>query len=94
MFLHVVKVEYREDYKLRLTFNDGVVKDVDLAGELYGEVFEPLKDVILFKQVVVNKDTNTIEWPTGADFAPEFLYEIGQEVERVRPAAEQSVSQR
>lgn len=78
MFLHVISVTYLEGYKLRLTFNDYVVKDVDLQDELYGEVFEPLKDIDFFIQVTVNSNTNTIEWPNGADFAPEFLYEIGK----------------
>ena len=87
MFLHVTGVTHLEDYKLRLVFNDGVVKDVDLHDELYGEVFEPLRDTEFFKQVTVNSDTNTIEWPNGADFAPEFLYEIGQELEEVAQAA-------
>jgi hypothetical protein len=82
MFLHVTDVTYVKDYRLRLTFDNGVVKDVDLQDELYGEVFEPLKEIEFFKQVRVNPDTNTIEWPNGADFAPEFLDEIGQEVER------------
>jgi hypothetical protein len=49
---------------------------------LYGEVFEPLKDITLFKQVYVNSDTNTIEWPNGADFAPEFLRRIGEKIKR------------
>jgi hypothetical protein len=80
MFLHITRVIYLQDYKLRLEFSDGVTKDVNLSDELYGEVFEPLKDVELFKQVTVNSDTNTIEWPNGADFAPEFLYKIGKEV--------------
>ncbi len=80
MFLHVDEVKYLEDYKLRLSFNNGVVKEVDLKNELYGEVFEPLKDIEQFKQVFVNKDTNTIEWKNGADFAPEYLYENGEEV--------------
>ncbi len=78
MLLHVASVAHLAGYKLRLTFDDGVTKDVDLRDELYGEIFEPLKDIELFKQVVVNPDTNTIEWPNGADFAPEFLYEIGR----------------
>jgi hypothetical protein len=82
MFLHVTSVTYLEGYKLRLTFNDDAVKEVDLQGELYGEVFEPLREVALFRQVRVDPDTNTIEWPNGADFAPEFLYEIGQELKK------------
>lgn len=88
MFLHVTEVTYLKDYQLRLTFNDGVIKDVDLREELYGTVFEPLKETTFFQQVAVNSDTNTIEWPNGADFAPEFLYEIGRDVE---PATSEQV---
>ena len=83
MFLHVTDVTYLEDYKLRLAFNNGVIKDVDLSTELYGEIFESLKDIERFKQVAVNPDTNTIEWRNGADLAPEFLYEIGKVVRKV-----------
>jgi len=82
MFLHVTHVLYLRDYQLRLEFNDGKAKELDLRDELYGEVFEPLKDIELFKKVFVNHDTGTIEWPNGADFAPEFLYDAGQEVRK------------
>jgi hypothetical protein len=81
--LHVTSVNYINGYRLRLEFSDGCVKEVDLCGELHGEVFEPLKDLAFFNQVKVNCETNTIEWPNGADFAPEFLYEIGKEVKQV-----------
>ncbi len=83
MFLHVTDVRLTKDYELQVTFSDGVVKAVDLAGELHGEIFEPLKDPEVFKQVKVNAETNTVEWPNGADFAPEFLYEISREIKRV-----------
>ncbi len=83
MFLHVTEVRLMNAYELQLTFNDGVVKMVDLLGELYGEIFAPLKDLSVFNQVRVNPETNTIEWPNGADFAPEFLYEIGREIKQV-----------
>lgn len=83
MFLHVTGVTHIQDYRLKLTFDNGVTKEVNLEGELYGEIFEPLRDVSLFSQVYVNPDTNTIEWPNGADLAPEFLYEIGQELRKV-----------
>ncbi len=83
MFLHVTDVEVLDGHCLNVTFDNGVSKRVDLESELYGEVFEPLKDKELFQQVAVNPETNTVEWPNGADFAPEFLYEVGEEVERV-----------
>jgi len=83
MFLHVDRVTTKEGYELRIQFSDGIVKDVDLSSELYGEVFEPLRDPGFFRQVTVNPETRTIEWPNGADFAPEFLYEIGREVKQV-----------
>ena len=81
--MHVTKVTHLRGYKLRLVFDNGVVKDVNLEDELYGPVFEPLRDVEFFKKVAVNPDTNTIEWPNGADLAPEFLYETGQELDRI-----------
>lgn len=73
MFLHVTSVQYLKDYKLKLAFTNGAEGVVDLRTELYGEIFEPLKDKRLFKQVHLT--SRTIEWPNGADFAPEFLYE-------------------
>ena len=83
MFLRVTAVSYLDGYKLQVAFSDGTVKDVDLRDELYGEVFEPLKDTAYFRQVAVNPDTNTIEWPNGADYAPEFLYQIGSIMRQV-----------
>ena len=73
MLLHVTKAEYAGEYKLRLKFNNGAQGIVDLEPELYGEVFEPLRDKAVFKQFVLTSRTD--EWPTGADFAPEFLLE-------------------
>jgi hypothetical protein len=76
MFLHVTAVEYLGDYKLKLQFNNGAEGVVDLESELYGEVFEPLRDKHLFRKAYLT--SRTIEWPNGADFAPEFLFEIAE----------------
>ncbi len=78
MFIHVKKATHILDYELQLIFSNNEVKKVDLKDELYGEVFEPLKDKDFFKDFFISH--NTIEWKNGADFAPEFLYEIGQKV--------------
>ena len=60
--------------ELKLQVNNGIEGIVDLEKELYGEIFEPLKNKSLFEEVFVT--SRTIEWPNGADFAPEFLFEI------------------
>lgn len=73
--LKVVDVDYIKDYRLLLTFNDGVIKEVDLHPYLSGEVFGELLDHDRFIQYGLTR--MTIEWANGADFAPEFLYEIG-----------------
>lgn len=83
MILHVESVRHLGDFRLRLGFSDGVTKDVDLEGELYGEAFEPLRDLDLFRQVRVSPETRTVEWPNGADLAPEFLYRVGKTVSPV-----------
>ena len=75
MFLEISKAEYLGDYRIRLWFNNGEVRIVDLANSLRGEAFRPLHDLDYFKQFSIR--FNTIEWENGADFAPEDLYEIG-----------------
>ncbi len=74
MFLEVVKAEYVSDYKVRLWFNNNIMKVVDLKNSLVGVVFQPLHDISFFKRFTVKH--NTIEWENGADFAPEYLYSL------------------
>jgi hypothetical protein len=74
MFIHVNDAKYIGDYKVRLSLNDGTQGEVDLAPELYGEIFEPLKDVSFFKSFTL--EGHTLSWSNGADFAPEFHHEL------------------
>jgi Protein of unknown function (DUF2442) len=86
--MHVVRsVTYAGDYKLILSFEDGLERLVDLAAELDGEIFEPLKNMDYFKKVRVNPDLDTIVWENGADMSPDFLYKIGTPVARRSAAA-------
>lgn len=73
----VKNVKYISDYRLILTFEDGITKLVDLEPYLDGEIFEPLKDVSYFRTVRVDSELDTIVWGNGADVSPDFLYEIG-----------------
>jgi len=76
MFLEVSQAKYLKDYRILLTFNNGLSKTVDLKNELNGGVYEPLQQLDYFKKFTVKY--NTIEWPNGADYAPEYLYTLGQ----------------
>jgi len=75
MILHVKEAKYIHDYVIWLRFNDGAEGKVNLKDELYGEVFEPLKDLEMFKSFRVDPVLETIVWENGADLAPEFLYD-------------------
>ena len=70
----VINAEYKTDFKIFLQFDDGLSGIVDLNNYLDGEIFTPLKDKDYFKKFSL--DSWTIGWKNGADFAPEFLYEL------------------
>jgi hypothetical protein len=68
----VVKAEYRGDYRIHLTFNDGTSKTAAFQAWLEGPIFEPLHDQRHFREFFVAG--STVCWPNGADIAPETLY--------------------
>ena len=66
---------YLDGYKIEVSFADGITGVIDLESELWGEVFEPLKNLETFRAFKLDPELKTIVWPTGADLAPEFLYQ-------------------
>ncbi len=84
MILVVTKVARLRPFVLQLTFSDGAVKSVDFTkhwAELNGPIFRPLRDSDFFDKVTLPPDSETIEWPNGADLAAEYLYDIGDLVQ-------------
>ncbi|MBI3965994.1 MAG: DUF2442 domain-containing protein [Chloroflexi bacterium] len=75
----VVEVAVIEPYVLDIKFADGKRRRVDLEAELFGEVFEPLRDPARFAEATVDPILGTVVWPNGADFSPEFLYSDARE---------------
>lgn len=75
MIPKVETAEYLHDFTIHIKFSDGTEGDVDLSGELYGEIFKPLKNLDVFKRFAVHPEFHTLYWPNGADIAPEYLYE-------------------
>lgn len=77
--LRITDMEQVGTYSLRVTFNDGTTKRVNLRPLLWGEVFESLRDPDRFSEVYLDEKMGTVAWPNGADFAPEALYELEEE---------------
>ncbi len=72
MIPRITEAHYIKRHIIWLRFNNG--DEVDLKDELWGPVFEPLKDITRFRQFSVHPELHTIVWENGADFSPEFLH--------------------
>ncbi len=60
MIIHVTKVQVVGRSSLDLTFDDGTRKRVNLRRELYGPIFEPLRDPTYFAQAYLDSDSRTV----------------------------------
>jgi len=85
--LEVTDAQYVEGYKIHVRFNNGEAGVVDLEYYLWGPMFEPLKDLNVFKRFTVSGVLHTLCWENDADLAPESLYE--KMVEQARAAQSQ-----
>lgn len=78
----VKRIECKSGYSYLIEFDDGVRAVIDFSEYLdRGPVFAPLRDLEIFRQARI--EGGTIAWPTGADIAPETLYE---KCEQAHPA--------
>ena len=73
--LTITAAEYIEDYKLRLTFNNGEVRIVDFVPLMQKGICKKLQDKDYFRAFTL--DPFTVDWNNEIGFAPEYLYEIG-----------------
>jgi hypothetical protein len=88
--LRVTDVEPLDDHHLRISFSDGLVREIDCSFLLHGALGEPLRELDYFRQVRVDEDARTIVWPNGLDPAPELLhgdYELPSSAPRSQAAA-------
>jgi len=74
-----IGVEVIGDHRLRVSFKDGLVGDIDFTGRHWRGVSEPLADPAFFAQARVDPEVRTVAWPNGYDMAPETLYERAAE---------------
>lgn len=72
MYPSVKEVVPCDDYVLSIVFDNGESGMLDMKRILDFGVFKRLKDPEAFKRVRVSFDT--IEWDSGVDLDPEFVY--------------------
>ncbi|MBI5816136.1 MAG: DUF2442 domain-containing protein [Nitrospinae bacterium] len=70
----VIKVSVLSGYRLYVEFEDGVKGVISLDNDLFGPVFEPLKDPQYFAKAAID-EFGVICWPNGADLAPDAIYD-------------------
>jgi hypothetical protein len=63
------------DFTLRIRFDDETEQTIDFRPVLAGELYGPLRDLRLFRQVDIDPEVHTLVWPNGADFDPATLHD-------------------
>lgn len=83
----VESFEIAGSHTLRIGFDDGTHQTIDFTPVLEGELYGPLADAELFRQVTIDPEVHTLTWPNGADFDPATLHDWPEHVEDLRQMA-------
>ena len=65
MILRICEAEVCGPHSLKLRFNDGTTKQVDVSPLLDGPIFEPLRDPAYFAMMTLDSICGTVVWPNG-----------------------------
>jgi hypothetical protein len=71
----ITAVEVLRHGVLRLTFADGLSGEVEVLDRMRGPVFEDARTPEGFAKVKADPEIGTVVWPSGADLAPDTLYQ-------------------
>ena len=75
--IEISKAKQVGDYQIELVFNNKIKGVVDLKNTIFTDhrdIFKELKDLNKFKKFKIEFDT--LSWENGLDLAPEFLYDL------------------
>ena len=72
--IKIVTAEHLRDRVIRLTFNDGMVGDYDLASLVAqdGPMVQPLRDPAYFRRFFL--ELGALSWPNGLDLSPAAIH--------------------
>ena len=71
----VTAFEITGEHTVRVEFDDGVVRTINFEPVLAGELYGPLRDPAVFREVRLDPEIGTLVWPNGADFDPATLHD-------------------
>ncbi|HWL43308.1 MAG TPA: DUF2442 domain-containing protein [Ilumatobacter sp.] len=80
----VTDVDHLGGRALRVTFSDGLVRELDFAGELPG-VLATIDDDEVFADVSVDSVAGTVCWSNGIDLDPDVLHGDQTSVAAIHP---------
>ena len=84
----VVSLKILGQYRLLVGFDDNIEREIDFEPVLAGELFGPLRDPALFRQVSIDADVKTLVWPNGADFDPQTLHDWPDQIDVLKKQVE------
>ena len=77
MYHDAIDVQCLDDFKLKLTFDDGKTGILDCKPLIAkGGVFAELSDVEVFRKAKINKELGVVTWNDNIDIAPETTYSL------------------
>lgn len=76
----VVSLKYKDEYKIELTFSDGICTIMDFYPFIGDGISAKLLDKEYFHQAKIDEYGN-ITWANGYDFCPFFLKEVANNAE-------------
>jgi hypothetical protein len=82
----IISARVVDKYKIDIIFDTNESFVYDAEPDLWGEVFEPLKDPAFFSRLSVD-DFGAISWPNGADYCTDSLYMKMEESRTLHSAA-------
>ena len=80
----VTDVEHLGARTLRVTFSDGLVRELDFASRLPG-VLATIDDNVNFAKATVDSVAGTVCWPNGIDLDPDVLHGDQPSASSVQP---------
>lgn len=85
----IVSFEIVAAHTLRVQFDGDTEQTINFHPILAGEMYQPLRDLVLFNQVRLDPEVQTLVWPNGADFDPATLHDWPNQVQALTARARQ-----